>query len=112
MIKVPITSIIKSWLKADARLEELCKEELCEYNCNSAYKGYMFGFEDGAQSQVNEEGVKCIITKRDIVLAFKDLDTGTCSSLVSEEDSVDLLSSSQEYWFFVGAMWLMNQLNK
>ena len=30
MKKVPITDVINSWLKADARLEERCKEEICE----------------------------------------------------------------------------------
>ena len=40
MKKVPITDVINSWLKADARLEEQCKEEICEYDSNSAYKGY------------------------------------------------------------------------
>lgn len=48
MKKIPITDVINSWLKADARLEEQCKDDICEYDSNSAYKGYMLGFEDGA----------------------------------------------------------------
>ena len=112
MKKVPITDVINSWLKADARLEEQCKEEICEYDSNSAYKGYMLGFEDGVQSQINEDVSKCIITKRDIVCGFKELNAGNCASFVSEEDCIELLSSSQEYWFLAGAMWLMKQLEK
>ena len=112
MKKVSITDVINSWLKADARLEEQCKEEICEYDSNSAYKGYMLGFEDGVQSQVNEDASRCIVTKRDIVSGFKELNAGNCASFVSEEDCIELLSSSQEYWFLAGAMWLMKQLEK
>ena len=112
MKKVPITDVINSWLNADARLEEKCKEEICEYDSTIAYKGYMLGFEDGVQSQVNEDASKCIITKRDIVSGFKELNAGSCAGLVSEEDCIQLLSSSQEYWFLAGAMWLMKQLEK
>lgn len=37
---------------------------------------------------------------------------GSCAGLVSEEDCIQLLSSSQEYWFLAGAMWLMKQIEK
>ena len=83
MKKVPITDVINSWLNADARLEEKCKEEICEYDSISAYKGYMLGFEDGVQSQVNEDASKCVITKRDIVSGFKELNAGSCAGLLS-----------------------------
>ena len=112
MKKVPITDVINSWLKADSRLAEQCKEEICDYHSDSAYKGYMLGFEDGVQSQINEDASKCIITKRDIVSGFKELNAGSCAGLVSEEDCIQLLSSSQEYWFLAGAMWLMKQIEK
>lgn len=108
MKKVPITDIINSWLKADARLEEQCKEEICEYHANSAYKGYMLGFQDGVQSQVNEDSTNCIITKQDIAEAFKDISVEVS---MTEEDWKHICSSDQ-YWFYTGAMWILKQLEK
>jgi hypothetical protein len=111
MKKVPITDIINSWLKADARLEEKCKEEICEYDSNSSYKGYMLGFEDGVQSQIDDDASKCIITKQDIVDGFKQFKSDShFIPAVSEADCMQYISSSDQYWFFAGAMWLMNQL--
>ena len=110
---VPITDLINSWLKADARLEERCKEEICEYDSNSAYKGYMLGFEDGVRSQVKEDASKCIITKQDIADAFKRYKSeGNFIPAVSEADCVQYISSSDQYWFFAGAMWLMEKFEK
>jgi hypothetical protein len=31
---------------------------------------------------------------------------------VSEDDCVRYISSSEQYWFYAGAMWIINQLNK
>ena len=110
MKKVPITDVINSWLKADARLEEQCKEEICEYDSNSAYKGYMLGFEDGVQSQINEDASKCIITKQDIADGFKLFKSDSHSLPVVSEADWQYISSSDQYWLFAGAMWVMNQL--
>ena len=113
MKKVPISDVINSWLKADARLEEQCKEEICEYDSNSAYKGYMLGFEDGVQSQINEDASRCIITKQDIADAFKGFKSeGHFIPAVSEADCVQYISSSDQYWFFAGANWILRQLEK
>lgn len=113
MKKIPITDIINSWLKADARLEERCKEEICEYDSNSAYKGYMLGFEDGVQSQINEDASKCIITKQDIADGFKRFKSDThFTPAVSEADCMQYISSSDQYWFFAGANWILKQLEK
>ena len=107
MKKVPITDVINSWLKANARLEEQCKEEICEYDLSSAYKGYMLGFEDGVQSQ------KCIITKQDIADAYEQFKADRCFLPdVSEDDWMKYIKSSDQYWFFAGAVWLMKQLEK
>lgn len=105
MKKVPITDVINSWLKADARLAEQCKEDICEYHSDSAYRGFMLGFDEGVNSQIiSEDEAKkmLLITKREIVAG--------CAKLVTDEDCVNLLSSSQEYWFLAGAMWLMEQV--
>ena len=113
MKKVPITDVINSWLKADARLAEQCKEVICEYHSDSAYRGFMLGFDDGVNSQViSEDEAKkmLLITKREIVNGFKNVDVAGCAKRVTDEDCVNLLSSSQEYWFLAGAMWLMEQV--
>lgn len=112
MKKIPITDIISSWLKADERLEEQCKEEICEYDSNSAYKGYMLGFEDGVNSQIVEEGVEvdAVITKQEIADAFKTFYGKKCA--VSEEDCMKYISSSEQYWFFAGALWLIEAVNE
>ena len=113
MRKIPITEIINNWLKADALLEERCKEELCEYDSNSAYKGYMLGFEDGVQSQINDDASKCIITKQDIAEGFKVFKSDNhFIPAVSEADCIQYITSSDQYWFFAGANWILNQLNK
>lgn len=52
MKKVPITEVINQWLKADNRIEDLCREEGCEYHSQSAYRGFMLGFEAGVNSQL------------------------------------------------------------
>lgn len=113
MKKVPITDIIISWLNADASLEDRCREEICDYDSNSAYKGYMLGFQDGIQSQVNEDASKCIITKKDIIDGFNTFKTD-CHFIpaVSESDCVQYISSSDQYWFYAGAIWILKQLEK
>ena len=112
MKKIPITDVIKSWLAADERLAEQCKEEICEYQSNSAYKGYMLGFEDGVQSQINEDASKCIISKQDIADAYEQFKADRCFLPdVSEDDWMKYIKSSDQYWFFAGAMWLMKQIN-
>lgn len=113
MKKVPITDVINSWLKADARLAEQCKEDICEYHSDSAYRGFMLGFDEGVNTQIiseNEAKKMLLITKREIVNGFKNVDVAGCAKLVTDEDCVNLLSSSQEYWFLAGAMWLMEQV--
>lgn len=104
MRKVPITDVINSWLKTDARLEEKCREENSEYDSNSAYKGYMLGFEDGVQSQTDEDASESIITKQDIAEGFHEANFS-----ILEEDMLHI-SSTNQYWFYCGAMWLMKQL--
>ncbi len=77
MKKVPITDVINSWLKADARLAEQCKEDICEYHSDSAYRGFMLGFDEGVNSQIiSEDEAKkmLLITKREIVNGFKNVD--------------------------------------
>lgn len=108
MKKVPITTIINSWLKADAKLEEQCKEEICEYHSDSAYRGYVLGYQDGVNSQMVE------VNKQDVADAFKGIygKIDGMTGLVGEEDCVNYISSSEQYWFFAGAMWFMQQLNK
>lgn len=111
MKKVPITDVINGWLKADARLAEQCKEEICEYHSDSDYKGYMLGFEDGVDSQIiNDEDASkmTLITKQDIADAFKDFYGKRVA--VSEDDCIKYISSSEQYWFFAGAMWLVEQM--
>ena len=111
MKKVPITDVINGWLKADAMLADQCKEEICEYHSDSAYKGYMLGFEDGVDSQIiNDEDASkmTLITKQDIADAFKDIYGKRVA--VSEDDYMKYISSSAQYWFFAGAMWLVEQM--
>lgn len=114
MKKVPITDVINSWLTADKRLAEQCKEESCEYHSDSAYKGFMVGFDEGVNTQIiSEDEAKkmLLITKREIVNGFKNVDVSVLwAKLVTDEDCINLLSSSQEYWFLAGAMWLMEQV--
>ena len=113
MKKVPITDIINSWLKADARLEEQCKEEICEYHSNSAYKGYMLGFQDGVESQTDENASKFIISKQDIAYGFRHFKSEAhFTPAVSEDDCVKYIASSDQYWFFAGAIWILKQLEK
>lgn len=113
MKKVPITDIINSWLVAEKRLAKQSKEEICEYHSDSAYKGYMLGFEDGVGSQlVNDEDASkvILITKQDIADAFKDIKGNLKKVAVSENDCVNYISTSEQYWFFAGAMWLVEQM--
>lgn len=113
MKKVPITDVINGWLKADTRLAKQCKEEICEYHSDSAYKGYMLGFEDGVQSQIINEAdasKMALITKQDIADAFHSFYGKRVA--VSEEDCVNYISLSEQYWFFAGAMWLIEQMKK
>ena len=113
MKKVPITTFIGSWVEADARLAEKCREEDCEYHSDSAYKGYAVGFDDGVNTQIVDEDAirKQMITKRDIANGFKELNIADCKRYVSEDDCLNYISSSEAYWFFAGAMWLIEQLN-
>lgn len=113
MKKVPITDVINGWLKADAMLADQCKEEICEYHSDSAYKGYMLGFEDGVESQIiNEADASkiALISKQDIADAFNDFYGKKVA--VSERDCMKYISSSEQYWFFAGAMWLVEQMKK
>lgn len=52
------------------------------------------------------------ITKRDIILAKRDMNIGDAIRLVSEQDCLNLISSSEEYWFMAGAVWVLEQLEK
>ena len=73
----------------------------------------MLGFDEGVNSQIiSEDEAKkmLLITKREIVNGFKNVDVAGCAKLVTDEDCVNLLSSNQEYWFLAGAMWLMEQV--
>ena len=111
MKKVPITDVINGWLVADQRLANQSKEEDCEYHSDSAYKGYMLGFEDGVEAQIikDEDASKmALITKQDIADAFKSFYGKRVA--VSENDCVKYISSSEQYWFFAGAMWLAEQI--
>lgn len=113
MKKVAITAVINSWLAADKRLAELCKEEICEYDSENAYRGYMLGFEDGVNAQI-ADGVEVdnlsVVTKHDIAKAYDDLKGGKCTKYVGEDDCMKYISSSEQYWFFAGAMWLVEQM--
>ena len=116
MKKIPITSIISSWMEADKKIAEQCIEEICDYDSESAYKGYMLGFEAGVESQLVKDDhaskIK-LLTKQDIADGFKEFKSDTnCKIAVSEEDCVRYISSSEQYWFYAGAMWLVKQLNK
>lgn len=115
MKKVPITDVINCWLVADNRLAKQCKEEDCEYHSDSAYKGFMLGFDDGVGSQiVNDADASKItlITKQDIADAFKSFYGNIDRCAVSEDDCMKYISSSEQYWFFAGAMWLVEQMKK
>lgn len=113
MKKVPLTDVINSWLNADKMLAEKCEDESCDYDSSSAYKGFMVGFDEGVNSQmISEDEAKrmLIITKCEIANGFAGVDMAKCSRLVTEDDCLNLISSSQQYWFLVGAMWLMEQV--
>ena len=99
--------MVQGWLEADDKLANQCKEEICEYYSDSAYKGYMMGFKDGIKSQAVE------VSKQDVADAFRGVygKIDGMSGLVGEEDCVNYISSSEQYWFFAGAMWLMKQIN-
>jgi hypothetical protein len=116
MNKVPITSVISSWLAADKKIAEQCIEEICEYDSESAYKGYMLGFEAGVESQLvkDDDASKIkLLTKQDIADGFKEFKSDTHFKIaVSEDDCVRYISSSEQYWFYAGAMWLIRQLNR
>ena len=114
MKKVAITTVINSWLNADKKLAEKCLDEGNEYDSESAYRSFMLGFDEGVNSQlIGEDEAKAMlyITKREIVNGFKDVDVSQCSKLVTEDDCLNIISSSQEYWFLAGAMWLIEQVH-
>lgn len=114
MKKVAITTVINSWLKADKKLAEKCLDEGNEYDSESAYRGFMVGFDEGVNSQIIDEDVAktmLYITKSEIVNGFKDVDIAQCSKLVTVDDCLNVISSSQEYWFLAGAMWLIEQVH-
>ena len=113
MKKVPITDVINTWLQADKMLAEKCNDENCEYDSDSAYKGFMVGFDEGVNTQLMDEDEAkkmLLITKREIVNGFKDVDVAHCTRYVTEDDCLNIISSSQQYWFLAGAMWLMEKV--
>ena len=112
MKKVPITAFINKWLDADIRLSNLCKSEDCDYHADSAYRGYALGFEAGVNSQIVEENDAklCVITKDDILKGKRELTVSDCSNYVNESDCLQLISSSEEYWFLVGALWALDKI--
>lgn len=116
MKKIPITTVINGWLAADKKITEQCIEEICEYDSASGYRGYMLGFEDGVESQLvkDDDASKIkLMTKQDIADGFKEFKSDTHFKIaVSEDDCVRYISSSEQYWFYAGAMWLIRQLNK
>ena len=115
MKKVPLTTLINSWLDADTKIAELCKSEDCEYHSDSAYRGYVLGFEEGVNTQVVdhvEVDKLNLVTKHDIAKAFDDLKIGDCAKYVNEDDCIKYISSSNQYWFFAGAMWLMERMKE
>lgn len=108
MIKVPITSIISKWLEADEALKARCEFEKCGYDSDSAYRGYILGFQDGINSQIDDN-----IKKKDIVEAYRNLyQSGDLFQLISEEDCVNHISNSREYNFLAGALWMLNKLKQ
>lgn len=114
MKKVPITEFINSWLEADIKLAEMCKEEICEYHSDSAYRGYALGYEAGVNTQmVKDDDVKmCLLNKYDIISAKRNMTIADCSKYVTEDDCRRHISNSEEYWFMAGAMWLLDHLKK
>lgn len=73
----------------------------------------MVGFDEGVNAQLMDDVEAqrmLLITKREIVNGFKDVDIAQCTKLVTEDDCVNLISSSQQYWFLAGAMWLMDKV--
>jgi phenylacetate-coenzyme A ligase PaaK-like adenylate-forming protein len=50
------------------------------------------------------------ITKDDIIKAKKELTIADCSKYVSESDCLQLVGSSEEYWFLVGAVWALDRM--
>lgn len=106
MKRVPITSIISKWLAADEDLKNKCEFEQCKYDSDSAYRGYVIGFQDGVNSQLDDQ-----INKAEIVEEYRRiLNAGDFTQLVSEEDCLSLISTSSEYNFLAGAMWMFNKI--
>ena len=56
---------------------------------------------------INDSGV----TKREIVNAFREISLKEVTKLVTEEDMMELVASSQEYSFLLGAMWMNQRIN-
>lgn len=110
MKNIPITQVINSWNIADAKLSNLCFNEDSAYDSDSAYRGYMVGYDDGVKSQAEEGSAGRVIEKKEVADAFHTFYAR--KSAVSEEDCVKYISTSEQYWFFAGAMWLMNELSK
>lgn len=52
------------------------------------------------------------ITKRDIILAKRDMNIADAVRLVSEEDCMTHISNTEEYWFMAGAVWAMEQMER
>ena len=116
MKKVPITTVIGSWLKADEKIAKVCECDDCLYHSDSAYRGYMLGFEDGVNSQIVDEGEvesMRLLTKQDIADAFNQFKSDSHFKIaVSESDCMKYISSSEQYWFFAGAMWLIRHMHE
>lgn len=70
MNKVPITDIIKGWANTDAELTQHSLFEGNEYHSDSAYRGYVKGFQNGVESQLTNQG----LTLND----YQDLAMKTC----------------------------------
>ena len=110
-MKVPITSIIHKWFEADGKLKARCEFEKCQYDSDSAYRGYILGFQDGINSQIDDNIKKA--DKADIVEAYRNLyKSGALFQLISEDDCVNYISNSQEYNFLAGALWMLNKLKQ
>ena len=56
---------------------------------------------------INDSGV----TKREIVNAFREISLKEVTKLVTEEDMMELVASSQEYSFLLGTMWMNQRIN-
>ena len=57
---------------------------------------------------INNAGV----TKHEIISAFRELSISEVTRLVTEEDMMQLVTSSQEYSFLLGAMWMNQRISK